>query len=184
MADNQKSRGAVKFVFWMALALGLIAYATWSYTSGQMVEWYYYKSKTDGYAVNANTFLAATKEKPISLEIGKFDPITGLQAVAVKKGDRLPTNTNGVISKKELEEGKRAKLDGDKLVVMVPIQIKEARGFKFKDSFKHKGVETNPWSGVWNVPWILALGVCLGYSAEGMTDMFGLKLTKIQHHGH
>lgn len=184
MADNQKSRGAIKFVFWMALALGLIGYATWSYTSGQMVEWYYYKAKTDGYAVNANSFLTATKEKPISLAIGKFNPITGLQAVAVKKGERLPTNTNGIISKKELDEGKRVKLDGDKLVVMVPIQIKEARGFKFKDSYKHKGVETNPWSGVWNVLWILALGVCLGYSAEGMTDMFGLKLTKIQHHGH
>jgi hypothetical protein len=184
MADNQRSRGAVKFVFWTALALGLIGYAVWSYTSGQMIEWYYYKSKTDGYAVNANSFLAATKEKPISLEIGKFDTITGLQAVAVKKGDRLPTNTNGVISKKELEEGKRVKLEGDKIVVMVPIQIKEARGFKFKDSFKHKGVETNPWSGVWNTLWVLALGVCLGVSAEGMTDMFGLKLVKIQHHGH
>jgi hypothetical protein len=107
-----------------------------------------------------------------------------MQATAVKKGDRLPTNTNGVISKKEVEEGKRVKLDGDKLVVMIPMQIREARGFKFKDTFKHKGVETNPWSGVWNVFWILGLGVCLGYSAEGMTDMFGLKLTKIQHHGH
>ncbi len=126
----------------------------------------------------------ATKEKPISLEIGKFNPLEGLQATAVKKGDRLPTNTNGVISKKLVEEGKRVKLDGDKLVVMIPMQIQEARGFKFKDTFKHKGVETNPWSGVWNVCWILALGVCLGYSAEGMTDMFGLKLTKIQHHGH
>jgi hypothetical protein len=184
MADNQKSRGAVKLVFWAALALGLIGYAWWSYTSGQMVEWYYYKAKTDGYAVNANAFLNATKEKPMTLEIGKFNPIEGLQAVAVKKGDRLPTNTNGIISKKELDEGKRVKLDGDKIVVMVPIQVKEARGFKFKDSYKHKGIETNPWSGPWNVAWILALGVCLGYSAEGLTDCFGLKLTKIQHHGH
>jgi hypothetical protein len=184
MADNQKSRGAIKLVFWAALALGLIGYAWWSYTSGQMVEWYYFRAKTDGFAVNANTFRDATKEKPMALEIGTFNPIVGLQAVAVKKGDRLPTNTNGVISKKELEEGKRVKLDGDKIVVMVPIQVKEARGFKFKDSYKHKGIETNPWSGPWNVAWVLALGVCLGYSAEGLTDVFGLKLTKIQHHGH
>lgn len=184
MADNQKSRGAVKLVFWTALSLLLVFYAWWSYTSGQMVEWYYYKAKTDGFAVNANTFANATKEKPMTLEIGKFEPIVGLQAVAVKKGDRLPINTNGVISKKELEEGKRVKLEGDKLVVMVPMQIKEARGFKFKDSFKHKGIETNPWSGPWNVAWVLALGVCLGYSAEGLTDVFGLKLTKIVHHVH
>ena len=112
MADNLRSRGAIKLVFWGALALVLVGYCAWSYTSGQMVEWFYYKAKTDGYAVNANSFLAATKEKPMTLVVGKFNPIEGLQAVAVKKGDRLPINTTGVISKKEIEEGKRVKLEG------------------------------------------------------------------------
>lgn len=184
MADDQKKRGAVKFVFWTTLAVVLIGYCWYSYSSGQMINWYYYKAKTDGYAVNANTFLAATKEKPMTLEIGKFNPIEGLQATPVKKGDRLPVNTNGIISTKDLEEGKRVKLEGDKIVVTVPMQVKEAKGFKYKDTFKHKGIETNPWSGVWNVLWVLSLGICLGFSAEGLTDMFGLKLKKIVHHGH
>ena len=60
--------------------------------------------------------------------------------------------------------------------------MKEAKGFKFKDTFKHKGVETWPWSGVWNVLIVALLGLSLGLMAEGFTDMLGLKLEKIQHH--
>ena len=81
------------------------------------------------------------------MQIGSFEKIEGLQAVPVKKGDRLPTNTNGVIDKKTVEEGKRVTLDGNTLKVTVPSQIKEAKGFKYRDTFMHKGIETNPWGG-------------------------------------
>ena len=46
---------------------------------------------------------------------------------------------------------------------MVPWQIKETKGFKFKDTFIHKGVVTDPWSGVWNVAMTIAIGLCLGF---------------------
>lgn len=181
MAEVSRGRGVAKFVFWMVIAVGLFYYAAHSYYSGQMVSWYYYRAAEDGYAINAEMFKEASKEKPALLEIGSFATISGLHAVSVKKGDRLPANVNGIITKKVLKEGKRAKLEGKYIKVTVPIEIKDAKGFKFKDSFKHKGIKTNPWSGVWNVAIVLFLGISLGLMAEGFTDMIGYKLEKIEH---
>ena len=176
-----KTKGTMKFVFWAAVSIGLFYYAFHSYNTGQMVSWYYYKAKTDGYAIHSTAFKTATKENPAMLQIGKFDKIEGLQAVEVKKGDRLPVNADGVIEQKVLKEEKQAKLEGEMIKVMVPIKLKEAKGFKYKDTFKHKGVQTNPWSGVWNVGMVLAIGLALGLMAEGLTDIMGLKLDKIVH---
>jgi hypothetical protein len=177
-----KTTGAIKFVFWFAVSIGLFYYASWSYTSGQMVSWYYYEAKTDGYAVHSAYFKNATKENPAMLQIGKFDKIEGLQAVEVKKGDRLPKNTDGIIDKKVIKEEKRAKLEGGMIKVMVASEVKDARGFKYKETFKHKGVQTNPWAGAWNVGMVLIIGLALGLMAEGFTDIMGLKLDKIVHH--
>lgn len=177
-----KTTGAIKFVFWFAVSIGLFYYASWSYTSGQMVSWYYYEAKTDGYAVHSAYFKNATKENPAMLQIGKFDKIEGLQAVEVKKGDRLPKNTDGIIDKKVIKDEKRAKLEGGMLKVMVASEVKDARGFKYKDTFKHKGILTNPWAGAWNVVMVLIIGLALGLMAEGFTDIMGLKLDKIVHH--
>jgi hypothetical protein len=181
MAEAMRARAIIKFVVWAILSVALFAYAWSTYSSGQMVRWYYYKASTDGYAVNVSTFINATKEKPAMLQIGAFQKIQGLQAVLVKKGDRLPENANGVISNKILKDGKRAKLEVNALKVMVPVQVEEKSGFKYRDTFKHKGVQTNPWSGVWNVVVVIFLGFFLGMMAEGFTDMMGFKLKKIQH---
>jgi molybdopterin biosynthesis enzyme len=147
-----------------------------------MIEWYYYKAKIDGYAVNANYFKNATKEKPASLEVGTLPEIKGLQAVPVRKGDRLPMGCNGIVSKKDVDEGKRVKLEGNTLKIFQAIQIKEAKGFKYRDTYMHKGVETNPWSGAWNLAMVISLGLALGFMAEGFTDMLGFKITKIKHY--
>jgi hypothetical protein len=101
----------------------------------------------------------------------------------VAKGDRLPKNANGVISLAEIKTGKRVALDGQTIKVTVPWQIKESKGFKYKDTFKHKGIKTNPWSGAWNVAMVLCLGLSLGLFAEGLTDLMGMKIEKIDH-GH
>ena len=182
MAEASKTRGAIKFLVWTAIAAAIIVYFWVEYFNGNLVQAYYYKAKTDGWAVNADTFKDATKDKPAILQIGSFEKIEGLQAVPVKKGDRLPTNTNGIIDKKTVEEGKRVTLDGNTLKVTVPSQIKEAKGFKYRDTFMHKGIETDPWGGVWAVGFILALGLHLGLMAEGFTDMCGYKLEKIKHY--
>jgi hypothetical protein len=184
MADNQKSRGAIKFVVWTACAIALCVYALYAHNSGKLDTMYYHSTKSDGYAVNTNDFFTATKEKPALLKIGPAEEIKGLMAVPVKKGDRLPKHANGVIDKKTVEEGKRAKVEGDNLVVTVPWQIKETKGFKYKDTFIHKGVVTDPWSGVWNVAMTIAIGLALGFMAEGLTDMLGWKIKKIEHFGH
>jgi hypothetical protein len=178
---QMKTKGAMKFVFWSAVSLALFYYAFHSYSTGQMVSWYYYKSKTDGYAVHSAYFKNATKENPAILQIGKFDTIEGLQAVPVKKGDRLPVNSDGVIDQKVLKDGKRAKVEGETIRVTVGSEVKDAKGFKYKDTFKHKGVQTNPWSGAWNVVMVLAIGLALGLMAEGFTDIMGLKLEKGHH---
>lgn len=184
MAEHSKSRASIKFVFWAVLAAVIAMVWIRSYTSGQMVRWYYHTAKTDGYAINSKDVAAATKDKPVVLDIGKLDSIEGLKAVPVKKGDRLPAHANGIIDEKTITEGKRAAVSDDKLTVFIPWQIKESKGFKFKDAFTHKGVKTNPWSGVWNVCAVIFLGVALGNMAEGFTDLLGIKVKKLVHHGH
>ena len=182
MAEASKTRGVIKFIVWAAVAAALSGYLWVDYYDGTLISWYYYRAASDGWAVNAGTFKDATKDKPAVLQVGSFDKIEGLQAVAVKKGDRLPVNTNGIIDKKTVAEGKRVTLDGNNLKVLVPMQIKEAKGFRYKDYFMHKGIETNPWGGVWSVVYILLMGLSLGLMAEGFTDMCGLKLEKIKHY--
>jgi hypothetical protein len=181
MAEMSKTRGTIKFLFWILVAAGLFYYAFHSYNSGLLVSWYYYKAGTDGYAVNADNLKNASKENPALVQIGPFEKIEGLQAVPVKKGDRLPVNANGVITPEQLKKGERATLEDKIIKVTMPVKIKEAKGFKYKDTFKHKGIKTNPWSGVWNVALILLLGLSLGLTAEGFTDMLGYKLEKIDH---
>ena len=183
MAETNRRKAAFKFCFWLAATVALFGYIIHSYTSGQMIQWYYYTASLDGYAVNANLSMSATKEKPVVLNITKQDEVNGLVAVPVAKGDRLPKNANGVISLAELKSGKRAVLEGQTIKVTVPWQIKETKGFKFRDTFKHKGVRTNPWSGAWNVAMVLGLGLSLGLLAEGFTDLMGMKIGELQH-GH
>jgi hypothetical protein len=175
----------VKFIFWTALAIALFVYAFRANASGQLAGWFYHTAATDGYAVNADTFKNATRRDPAYLEIGKFERLDGPVAVAVKKGDRLPAKANGVIGAKVLKEGKRAVLEGNRIKVLVPWEIQQAKGFKFKDTFKHKGIETYPWAGLWNLLMVMAIGLSLGFMAEGFTDLLGMKIDKIQHHaGH
>ena len=147
MAEASKTRGVIKFVVWTAIAAVLFGYLWVEYYDGTLVSWYYYRAASDGWAVNSDAFKDASKDKPAVLQIGSFEKIEGLQAVSVKKGDRLPANTNGIIDKKTVTEGKRVTLEGNTLKVTVPTQIKESKGFKYKDTFKHKGIETNPVGG-------------------------------------
>lgn len=184
MAETNRTRATIKFIFWTVISAILTVYWWGTYTSGTMVQWYYYTAKADGYAINASTFSSATKDNPALLEVGNFETIQGLQAVQVKKNDRLPTNANGVIEAKEIKEGKRVALEGNTLKVLVPSKITEAKGFKYKDTFKHKGIRTNPWSGVWNAFMVIVFGFALGSMAEGFTDFLGMKLKKIEHFGH
>lgn len=182
MADSFRARGTIKFVVWTAISAAICVYFWAQYYNGTLLKQYYYKSKISGWAVNAGTFKEATKDKPVTLQIGAFEKIDGLQAVPIKKGDLIPANANGIIDKKIVAEGKRVTLVGDTLKVMVPSQIKESKGFYYKDTFMHKGVETDPWGGAWAVGFILILGFCLGSMAEGFTDMIGMKLSKIKHY--
>jgi len=178
---NARRRGAVKFVFWTVIAAVVMTLTVRSYMSGQMAEWFYHRAAASGYAVNADTFKDASKSNPATLQVTTGDAINGLVAIRVEKGDRLPRNTNGVIADTTVTKGRRAVLNGSTLQVLIPWEMKDAKGFKFKDTFKHKNIETWPWSGVWNVIIVALLGISLGLMAEGFTDMLGFKLEKIQH---
>lgn len=181
MAESSKARAAVKFCFWTLAAAALICIVARAYTSGQMAAWFYYSAKVDGYAVNARSIMHATKEAPAVLKVGSFDRVDSEMAVRVRKGDRLPANATGVIGDDVIKRGRRARLQADTLVVTVPWQIAQQSGFKYKDSFDHKGIETYGWGAVWNVLMTLGLGLTLGYMAEGFTDLLGIKLEKIRH---
>ena len=183
MAEINRRKAAFKFCFWLIVSVAMFGYIIHSYNSGQMVRWYYYTASLDGYAIDANRFLNATKDNPSVLSIRKQGEVNGLVAIPVARGDRLPEKANGVISLAEIKSGKRAVIQGETVKVMVPWQIKEAKGFKYKDTFKHKGIRTNPWAGAWNVAMVLVLGLSLGLLAEGFTDLMGYKIEKIQH-GH
>ncbi len=181
MGESSRTRAAVKFCFWMLAAAALTAVVARSYTSGQMVTWFYYTAKIDGYAINADSISNATRDKPAVLEVGPFDRVDGGRAVPVRKGDRLPLNATGVISWEEVEKGKRARIGAGTLEVMVPWQIAQQAGFRYKDSFKHKGIKTYPWAAAWNVLITFGLGLSLGYMAEGFTDLLGVRIEKIRH---
>jgi hypothetical protein len=174
-------RAATKFIFWALATVLVFAYAIHFYRSGKMVSWYYYKAKADGFAVNTRAFSDATVEHPAVLAVGEFSSLDGLKATPVKKGDRLPTGATGVIDLKTVGESKRVRLDGGRLMILIPWQFKEAKGFKYKDSFTHKNIATNPLSGVWNLVMVGLIGLCLGYLAEGFTDFIGLEFKKIDH---
>jgi hypothetical protein len=176
-----KGRAVIKFCFWTAAAVTMVYTVVHTFTSGQMAAGFYHSAAVEGYAVNADSFKGATKDKPTVLQIAKADKIDGLVAVPVKKGDRLPAGCNGVITSDVIKKGKRAKLDANTIVVTTPWEIQSQSGFKFKDTFKHKGIETDPWAAVMNVLMVLGLGLSLGYMAEGFTDMLGVKLEKIRH---
>ena len=120
MAETHRGKAAFKFCFWLVISVGLFWYIIHSYTSGQMIQWYYYTASLDGYAVNANLFMNATKEKPVVLNIARQDEVQGLVAIPVAKGDRLPKNANGVISLAEIKAGKRVVLEGQTIKVTVP----------------------------------------------------------------
>jgi hypothetical protein len=179
--SSSRQRAAFKFVFWALCAAALFALVAHWHRTGQFAAWFYHSAATGGYAVNANVFKDATKDKPAMLDIGPFSSIEGLQAVPVKKGDRLPANANGVISDEVLKKAKRASLVGGQIKVTVPWEIQQAKGFKYKDTFKHKGVHTYPWAAVVNILLIAGLGVTLGFMAEGFTDLLGIKFEKIRH---
>lgn len=182
MAGMSRKRAAIKLGFWMLVAAALIGVIVQAFVSGKMAAWYYYRAAGDGFAVNADTFRDATAAAPAVLTIGRFTTIDGPVAVPVQKGDRLPANANGIILTEVIAKGKRAALDGETVRVTVPWEIQQAKGFKFKDTFKHKGVRTWPWAAVWNVVIVFVLGLSLGLMAEGFTDMLGIRLEKIQHH--
>ncbi len=182
MAEVSHTRGIIKFVVWTAISVAIVVYFWAQYYNGTLQRQYYHKAKAAGWAVHADAFKDATKDKPAILQIGSFEKIEGLQAVPVEKGDRLPTNTNGIIDKKTVDEGKRVTLEGNTLKVTAPSQIKESKGFKYRDTFMHKGIETDPWGALWAVGFILFLGFSLGSMAEGFTDMIGMKIEKIKHY--
>jgi len=173
--ENKRARALIRVVFWGAVAVAAFTYAISFYLSGDMVNWYYYRAATDGYAINNNAFLDATTAKPVVLTVVQKDALSGPEAVQVKKGDLLPRGANGVISAEDVAAGKRVALENNQLKVMVPTQIKEQAGIKYRDSYQHKGVQTNPWSGPWNVGMVLIMGLSLGMLAQAITDALGME---------
>ena len=63
----------------------------------------------------------------------------------------------------------------------MPWQVRESKGFLFRDGFTHKHVRTNPVSGVWNLVMVILMGLSLGLMAEGFTDLLGVRLRRSEH---
>ncbi len=183
MATPNRARAALKLAGWTAVATTLVALVVRSHASGQMAAWYYHRAAADGYAVRTAAFADASPDLPARLEVGDLARVDGLQAVRVRRGDRLPVNADGVILDQVLADGRRARLEGRALVVAEPSRLERAWGVAYHHTFRHEGVETWPWAAAWNVAVTLGLGLSLGFMAEGLTDLIGLDLEKIRHHG-
>lgn len=135
-----------------------------------------------GYAVVGSSLEGASEGSPVTLEVTRKRNIQPNQAFPIKKGDILPLNVTAIIKKEVVVEGSVASLTPDKqLTVLVPWEIKDAKGFKFKDTFKHKGIKTYPVAAIWNVLIVFGLGISLGFMAEFFTDVLGIKVEKIHH---
>ena len=136
-----------------------------------------------GFAINEKSIEGASKNNPVLLKVTYKRDVNPGEAFPVKKGEILPLNVDTVIKKDALLDKSLASLQGgDELQVLVPWEMKDAKGFKYKDTFRHKGIKTLPIAALWNLLIVVGLGVSLGYMAEGFTDMIGIKLDKIQHH--
>lgn len=83
MHTQSRGRALIKFLFWTIATIVVFAYAINTYRSGQLVGWYYFQARADGYAINAKAFEQATPENPVSLVVGDFPDVTGLRAVRV-----------------------------------------------------------------------------------------------------
>ncbi|MHB1132958.1 MAG: hypothetical protein ACYC4L_11275 [Chloroflexota bacterium] len=175
MSARHIKRTMVRLVFWAVAAALIFAFVVNSYTSGEMVNWFYYRASLDGYAIDDRAFMDATTEQPAFVTIVQQDFISGPQAVRVRAGDLMPRGANGVIADAEVQDGKRVALEGNRIKVMVPTQLKEAKGITYKDTYKHKGIQTNPLSGPWNVLVVLTMGLTMGMLAQALTDLFGLE---------
>ena len=163
--DHTERKAAFKFGFWLVASVALFGYIIHTYTSGQMIQWYYYTASLDGYAVDANLSMNATKDKPVVLNIAKQDEVKGLVAIPVAKGDRLPKNANGVISLAELKAGKRAVLEGQTIKVTVPWQIKETKGVQVQGHLQTQGDQDQSLvrrleRGHGALPWAIAWSAC------------------------
>ena len=181
MAKASRGRAAIKFIFWASMSVGFFVLVGYFHFTGKFSGWYYHTAKEDGYAVNADAFMNATKDNPALLKVGAFDVLDGLKAVQVKKGDRLPKMCNGIVSLEVLDEGERAVLETGNIKVLMPWKMEDSKGFKFKNTFKHKEIKTYPWAALYNVLLVFGLGISLGYMAEGFTDLIGIKVEKIRH---
>lgn len=181
MEKNSRARALIKLAFWAIATAVVFGFAIYTYTSGQMASMYFHKAKADGYAINERTFADATVEKPITLKVETVSEITGPQAIPVKRGDVLPRNATGVIETSVVQEGRRVALENGNLKVMIPTEVVTSKGFSTKETFRHKNIETNPISGVWNLLVVLGMGLCLGVLAESFTDVLGIKVSKAAH---
>ena len=83
MAEVKRGKAAFKFCFWLVASVALFGYIIYTYNSGQMIQWYYYTASLDGYAIDANQSMNATKDKPAVLSIRKQDQVDGLVAIPV-----------------------------------------------------------------------------------------------------
>ena len=181
MLARSRRAAAVKFAAWAATTALVFAYAVAVYTSGALVRWYYYEATANGYAVDARSLGEATADRPVALGIGNFSAVDGARAVRVSAGDRLPEGATGVIDLPTVTRGDRVRLEGDRLVVLVPWELRESKGFMFRDGFAHKHVRANPWAGVWNLVMVMLMGLSLGYLAQSFTDLIGLRLQRSDH---
>jgi hypothetical protein len=182
MSARERRRAALKLLCWGTVATASVLYVVHCHRSGQLSQWFYHTASVDGYAVDADAFKDATPRRPALLAPVASGHLHGAVAVRVRQGQRLPPHANGVIADTVLRAGKRAAVDGDRIKVMVPWEMQQAKGVRFKDTFKHKGVKTYAWAGVWNVVMVLILGIALGFLAESVTDLLGVRLERIQHH--
>ncbi len=174
-------QSTAKALCWSTIAGLLIWTVVRAHASGQMAAWFYYRAAYDGYAIDADAVMRATPEHPAVLALSTSHRIEAATAVRVRKGDRLPAGATGVVGDDEIRKGKRARLAGSALEVTVPWLATQQAGFRFRDTFRHKGVEPNPWVGVWNLAMTLGIGLSLGLAAQGLTDLFGLRLAPIRH---
>jgi len=181
MAEVNRGKAAFKFCFWLVVSIALFAYVIHTYNSGQMIQWYYYTARSMVTPVNANGFMNATKEKPSCSVSGSRTRWT------VWWRSRCPRGTGCQECEwrhfpDRNQIGKKGRPGGEKVKVTVPWQIKETKGSstrtpsstRHQDQSLGRGLECGHGAPPGAVTRLLA---------EGLTDIMGLKIGKIQH-GH
>jgi hypothetical protein len=181
MLAHRAGHAVLRLLISTVLAAAVIALLVHSARSGQMLRWHTYRAAADGFAIDAEVVRTARPEHPVRLRVVQATTLTGPATIRVRRHERVPAGTTGVVTDEMLARGRNVRLESGHLVVERPFGAATTRGTSVREGFRHEGLIPHPLAALWNVGVVFILGLSLGTAAEAVTALCGIRPTPIRH---